>query len=320
MTSLGLDYATLSAANPRLIYASISGYGQTGPERGKGGFDLIAQGVAGIMSITGEPGGPPVKAGVPVTDLGAGLFALVGILAALEHRHRTGRRPARSTRRWSTPASRCRCGRRRSISPASACPTALGSAHRMNAPYQAIRCADGYITLGAANERLFRRLCEVLGHAEWSADPAFADNASRVKHREALAARIESITVDAAARALAGAARSERHPVRADQRLRAGVRGSAGAGARDGRRDGAPDARASADARLADQDERDAARRLPPRAAARRAHRRSADGSRARRRGDRGAAGSRCDSAESACTGSIRGSTPDVRRIRSLPA
>ena len=76
--------------NPRLIYASISGYGQTGPQRGKGGFDLIAQGVAGIMSITGEPGGRPVKAGVPITDLGAGLFALVGILAALEHRHRTG--------------------------------------------------------------------------------------------------------------------------------------------------------------------------------------------------------------------------------------
>ena len=73
-------------------------------------------------------------------------------------------------------------------------PAALGSAHRMNAPYQAIRCADGYITLGAANERLFRRLCEVLGHAEWSGEPAFADNASRVKHREELAARIESIT------------------------------------------------------------------------------------------------------------------------------
>src|SRR5471032_1987894 len=76
MTALGLDYAALSAANPRLIYASISGYGQTGPQRGKGGFDLIAQGVAGIMSVTGEPGGAPVKAGIPVTDLGAGLFAL----------------------------------------------------------------------------------------------------------------------------------------------------------------------------------------------------------------------------------------------------
>src|SRR6202011_132163 len=90
MASLGLDYPTLSALNPRLVYASISGYGQTGPSRDKGGFDLIAQGVAGIMSITGEAGGAPVKAGVPLTDLGAGLFAAVGILAALESRHRTG--------------------------------------------------------------------------------------------------------------------------------------------------------------------------------------------------------------------------------------
>jgi crotonobetainyl-CoA:carnitine CoA-transferase CaiB-like acyl-CoA transferase len=193
MRSLGLDYATLSKGNPRLIYASISGYGQTGPARGKGGFDLIAQGVAGIMSITGAPGGPPVKAGVPVTDLGAGLFALVGILAALEHRRRTGIGQQVDT-------SLVDAGVALSVWEATeyfsgiGVPTALGSAHRMNAPYQAVRCADGYITLGAANERLFRRLCEVLGHAEWSADPAFADNASRVRHREALAAQIESIT------------------------------------------------------------------------------------------------------------------------------
>ena len=194
MTSLGLGYAALSAANPRLIYASISGYGQTGPQRGKGGFDLIAQGVSGIMSITGEPGGPPVKAGLPVTDLGAGLFALVGILAALQHRHRTGAGQQVDT-------SLVDAGVALSVWEATeyfsgiGVPAALGSAHRMNAPYQAIRCADGYITLGAANERLFRRLCEVLGHTEWSDDPAFADNASRVKSREALASLIESITM-----------------------------------------------------------------------------------------------------------------------------
>ena len=193
MTSLGLDFAALSAINPRLIYASISGYGQTGPQRGKGGFDLIAQGVSGIMSITGAPGGPPVKAGVPVTDLGAGLFALVGILAALEHRHRSGVGQQVDT-------SLVDAGVALSVWEATeyfsgvGVPTALGSAHRMNAPYQAIRCADGYITLGAANERLFRRLCDVFGHTEWSGDPAFADNASRVKNREALAALIESIT------------------------------------------------------------------------------------------------------------------------------
>jgi len=91
MRSLGLDYETLSADHPGLIYASISGYGQTGPDREKGGFDLVAQGVSGLMSITGEPGGSPVKAGIPVTDLGAALFATSAILAALHHRSRTGR-------------------------------------------------------------------------------------------------------------------------------------------------------------------------------------------------------------------------------------
>ena len=91
MARFGLDYPTLREENSRLVYASISGYGQTGPDAGKGGFDLIAQGVSGIMSVTGETGGPPVKAGVPVADVGAGLFALSGILAALYHRTRSGR-------------------------------------------------------------------------------------------------------------------------------------------------------------------------------------------------------------------------------------
>ena len=194
MTALGLDYAALSVSHPRLIYASISGYGQTGPQRGKGGFDLIAQGVSGILSITGEPGGAPVKAGVPVTDLGAGLFALVGILAALESRHRTGVGQQIDTSLVDAGVALSVWEATEYFSGAGV-PTALGSAHRMNAPYQAIRCADGYITLGAANERLFRKLSAVLGHSEWGDDPAFADNASRVKNRERLAARIESITV-----------------------------------------------------------------------------------------------------------------------------
>jgi formyl-CoA transferase len=194
MDALGLGYETLAAANPGLIYASISGYGQTGPMREKGGFDLIAQGVSGIMSVTGDPGGRPVKAGVPLTDLGAGLFALVGILAALNHRHATGAGQR-------VDASLVDAGVALSVWEATeyfsggGVPRALGSAHRMNAPYQAIRCADGYITLGAANERLFRRLCDALGHAEWMSMPEFADNASRVRHREALAARIESVTI-----------------------------------------------------------------------------------------------------------------------------
>jgi crotonobetainyl-CoA:carnitine CoA-transferase CaiB-like acyl-CoA transferase len=193
MAALGVGYEAVTAINPRVIYASISGYGQTGPQRGKGGFDLVAQGVSGIMSITGEPDGPPAKAGVPLTDLGAGLFALVGILAALEHRHRTGVGQLVDT-------SLVDAGVALSVWEATeyfsgtGIPRALGSAHRMNAPYQAIRCADGFITLGAANDRLFRRLAELLGHAEWLERSEFATNASRVIHRQQIADEIEAIT------------------------------------------------------------------------------------------------------------------------------
>jgi crotonobetainyl-CoA:carnitine CoA-transferase CaiB-like acyl-CoA transferase len=194
MDALGLGYDVLAAANPPLIYASISGYGQTGPKREKGGFDLIAQGLSGIMSVTGDPGGRPVKAGVPLTDLGAGLFALVGILAALNHRHATGVGQRVDTSLVDAGVALSVWEATEYFSGAGV-PQALGSAHRMNAPYQAIRCADGYITLGAANERLFRRLCEVLGHTDWASMPEFADNASRVKHRDALAARIEAVTI-----------------------------------------------------------------------------------------------------------------------------
>jgi formyl-CoA transferase len=193
MASLGAGYDTLSAANPRLIYASISGYGRTGPMRAQGGFDLVAQGVSGIMSVTGEPGRPPAKAGVPLTDLAAGLFAAVGILAAVESRHTTGVGQYVDT-------SLVDAGVALSIWEATeyfaglGVPAPLGSAHRMNAPYQAIRCRDGYITLGAANDRLFERLCEVMGHPEWATAPDFDGNAARVRNRDALAARIESIT------------------------------------------------------------------------------------------------------------------------------
>jgi crotonobetainyl-CoA:carnitine CoA-transferase CaiB-like acyl-CoA transferase len=154
MSALGLDYPALSAVNPRLVYASISGYGQTGPSRDKGGFDLIAQGVAGIMSITGEAGGAPVKAGVPLTDLGAGLFATVGILAALQSRHRTGVGQHVETSLVDAGVAMSVWEATEYFSGAGV-PAALGSAHRMNAPYQAIRCADGYITLGAANASRF---------------------------------------------------------------------------------------------------------------------------------------------------------------------
>ena len=192
LEKFGLDYAALSRRYPRLVYASISGYGQTGPAAGKGGFDLVAQGVSGLMSVTGEAGRPPVKAGIPVTDLGAALFAVAGILSALLARARTGRGQLVDT-------SLVDAGVALSVWEATqyfsgrGVPEPLGSAHRMNAPYQAIRCADGYMTIGAANDRTFRGLCEALGRPEWAADPEYRDDTHRIRNREALAARIEAV-------------------------------------------------------------------------------------------------------------------------------
>jgi crotonobetainyl-CoA:carnitine CoA-transferase CaiB-like acyl-CoA transferase len=193
MTSLGLDYASLSEQNPRLIYASISGYGQTGPQRNKGGFDLVAQGVSGIMSVTGEPGGAPVKSGIPLTDLGAGLFATVGILAALEHRHKTGRGQQVDTSLLDAGVGLSVWESTQYFS-GRGIPERLGSAHRMSAPYQAFRCADGYITIGGANDRTFHRICDVLGHPEWREMPEFLTDGMRIRNRADLAARIEAIT------------------------------------------------------------------------------------------------------------------------------
>jgi crotonobetainyl-CoA:carnitine CoA-transferase CaiB-like acyl-CoA transferase len=193
MKGLGLDYDTLSADNPRLIYASISGYGQTGPYAAKGAFDLVAQGVSGVMSITGEPGGPPVKAGLPLTDLGAGLFALSAILATLYDRTRSGLGQYIDVSLVESGVALSVWESAQYFSGAGV-PEPMGSAHRMSAPYQAIRCADGYITLAAANDRLFLRVCELLGHPEWSADPDYATDGQRVRNRVALARLIESET------------------------------------------------------------------------------------------------------------------------------
>jgi crotonobetainyl-CoA:carnitine CoA-transferase CaiB-like acyl-CoA transferase len=193
MRRLGLDYEALSADHPSLIYASISGYGQTGPASAKGGFDLVAQGISGLMSVTGEPEGPPVKVGVPVTDLGAGLFALTGILAALYYRARTGRGQYIDTALVDAGVALSVWESTEYFSGAGV-PQRLGSAHRLIAPYQAVRCADGFINLAAANDRLFVRMCALFGHEEWGTNPLFADNTARVRHRAALVQLIESET------------------------------------------------------------------------------------------------------------------------------
>ena len=194
MKKFGLDYESLRAENPRLIYASISGHGQTGPWAGKGGFDLIAQGLSGLMSVTGTPTSGPVKIGVPITDLGAGLFAAIGILGALHHRATSGVGQHVDTSLvdagialsvWETAV----------YFTTGNVPGPLGTAHRLSAPYQAFRCADGYMTIGAANDRNFMKVARVLGHHDWLTDDRFAGNTQRIAHREELARLIEAETV-----------------------------------------------------------------------------------------------------------------------------
>lgn len=187
---LGMDFATIHAINPRLVYGSISGFGQTGPHSSRAGFDLIAQGMAGVMSVTGEAGGEPVKSGVPLSDLAAGMYCVIGILNALYVRERTGEgqhvdtslfEAALSFGVWET-AELWTTGR---------VPEPFGSAHRLSAPYQALRTKDGYVTVGANNPRLWERLCEAIGRTELQEDPRFVDNDARMTNRLVLQDELE---------------------------------------------------------------------------------------------------------------------------------
>jgi crotonobetainyl-CoA:carnitine CoA-transferase CaiB-like acyl-CoA transferase len=188
---LGADWETLRGLNPRLIYASVSGFGQTGPYAQRPGYDLIAQGLSGVMSVTGEPGGDPVKCGVPIGDLSAGLFCAVAILSAVIARERTGRgqridtslfEGALALSVWET-AELWATGR---------VPAPLGSAHRLTAPYQALRTRDGYITVGGNTPRLWERLCEAVGRPELVSDQRFASNEARMANRAELEAELEA--------------------------------------------------------------------------------------------------------------------------------
>ena len=185
---LGADYETLRAVNPRLIYASISGFGQTGPYAQRPGFDLIAQGMSGVMSVTGEPGGNPVKAGVPVSDLCAGLFCAIGILSALHARERTGEGQQIDTSLWEG-AMALTVWETAELWSTGNVPQPLGSAHRLSAPYQALRTRDGYITVGGNTQRLYARLCEAIGRPELIDDPRFTDNPQRMANRPAAGGR-----------------------------------------------------------------------------------------------------------------------------------
>jgi len=188
---LEVDYDTLAALNPRLIYASISGFGQTGPYAGRPGYDLMAQGASGVMSVTGEPGGDPVKCGIPISDLSAGLFCAVGILSALAARERTGRGQYIDTSLWEG-ALALSIWETAELWSTGRVPAKLGSAHRLTAPYQALRTRDGHITVGGNNQKLWTRFCEEIGRADLVEDERFATNDARMANLAALVAELEA--------------------------------------------------------------------------------------------------------------------------------
>lgn len=191
---LGIDYESLCTVNPGLVHCSISGFGQTGPYASRGGFDLIAQGMSGLMSVTGTPHGDPAKCGVPVTDLGAGMFAVYGILAALAARERTGRGQQVDTSLFEAGLG-LEVWESVEYFHTGNTPVPTGSAHRLGAPYQAFRCSDGYINVGADGNRHWPLFCKVIGAPELVDDPRFASNPDRLEHLEDLVEAIEYRTV-----------------------------------------------------------------------------------------------------------------------------
>ncbi len=192
MASLGLDYASLRAEHPRLIYCSISGYGQMGPDRQRAGYDVIVTAQGGLMGITGTPDGEPVKTGVAQLDIATGLYAHSSILAALYHRERTGEGQVIDVSLLSTQVATL-INAASMYLVAGEVLTPQGSAHASIVPYQAFAAADGYIVIGGANDKLFAQLANLLGHPEWPRDPRFATNADRVAHRATLIPLIEAI-------------------------------------------------------------------------------------------------------------------------------
>ena len=193
MSDLELDYARMEPLNPMLIYVSASGWGQSGPYAELAGLDIMAQAMSGIMSITGEPGGNPVKAGVPMCDLVCGLYGALAVVAALKARDRDGRGQYIDVSLFEAGVSFSVWEAGRYFG-SGEIPQPLGSAHQSSAPYQAVRAADGYFTLGATTPRNWVAFCRVLGREEWIEDPKYVDNSARHSQLETLIPAIEEVT------------------------------------------------------------------------------------------------------------------------------
>ena len=205
LAKYGLDYDSLKAINPRLVYCSITGFGQTGPYKDRAGYDFLVQGMSGIMDLTGEPDGAPQKMGVAFTDIFTGLYSVIAIQAALAQRERTGAGQHIDMALLDTLVG-VLANQGMNYLATGESPRRLGNAHPNIAPYQTFRVADGHFILAVGNDGQFARTCAVLGLDELATDARFATNAARVSNRPALAAAIEAKTLawtrDALLRAL----------------------------------------------------------------------------------------------------------------------
>jgi len=191
MDRLGLGYAALKPRFPRLIYCAISGFGQTGPESRRGGFDLMTQAMSGLMAVCGPADGPPHRLPIAISDVGAGLYAAIGILSALEARHRTGRGQYVETSLFEAAMSLGVYEAAHYFTTDEA-PPRIGQAHRGSSPYQVFKTADGWMTIGASQQNFWTRLCAIVEEPELSEDPRFKTNADRVAHNDALVALLQA--------------------------------------------------------------------------------------------------------------------------------
>jgi len=197
LAKYGLDYGTLAPINPRLVYCSITGFGQTGPYRDRAGYDFMVQGLGGLMSLTGAPdstpGGGPMKVGVAVADIFTGLYATIGILAALRHREQTGRGDHIDMALLDVQVA-VLANQALNYLMSGVSPPRLGNAHPNIVPYQTFATSDGHFILAVGNDSQFRRFCETAGCPELADDERFANNPVRVANREALVPLIEAQT------------------------------------------------------------------------------------------------------------------------------
>ena len=196
LAKYGLDYASIAALNPRLVYCSITGFGQNGPYADRAGYDFIIQGMSGFMSVTGErddlPGGGPQKAGVAISDLMTGMYATVAIQAALAHRDRTGQGQWIDSSLFDSAVAMMATMSHNYLVTGTP-PQRIGNAHQNIVPYNVFACADGHLILAVGNDSQFAKFCAISGKSEWGADPRFAKNAERVRNREKLVPLIAAV-------------------------------------------------------------------------------------------------------------------------------